>query len=692
MMSEYLARLNEKQMEAVFTDNRNVLILAGAGSGKTRTIISRIIYLLSEKKISPYNILALTFTNKACKEMSNRIYNTLGFVSGLTIKTFHSFGAYLLRREYEAVDRKVTFQIYDDDDSNKLLNELMKSFGVDKSERNSIRRWIATYKQNCEEFPKNPDGLYLNIYKEYNKLLKLSNAFDFEDLIVYPVKIFEGSSLVLEKYASRYKYILVDEYQDTNYSQYKLLKSLAYNSNLMVVGDEDQSIYSFRGADVKNIIGFPDDFDDTQIIRLERNYRSTGTILGASNALIANNKMRLGKTLFTEIGDGDKINVVEIDDERAEADYVVSEILKNAYEPTETAILIRTNAQTRAIEQKFVEKNIPYIIVGYVGFYDREEVKDVIALLKWLANSNDRVAFSRFVNKPVRGIGKKSLEAIFNLADKYNGDILEALAHVDSADISAKNRSVLTNIYELFKDKLKIIEENSLKYTAAYFIEKSGLKDHYILHDIKETTDKTENILEFLGTLDGYESGLDVLLNFLENSMLESSSLAAQGADDNLRYRIMTVHNAKGLEFENVFICGAENSLFPHVNSLDKEEGVEEERRLFYVAMTRAKLRLYIMYANNRTLFGNLRISGKSMFVNEIPEDYYQLINLTQNANMKKNFHYSVGQLVRHKEYGKGVIKSIKECSGKHLSQIDFFDYGTVELILEYSKLEKEYD
>jgi DNA helicase-2/ATP-dependent DNA helicase PcrA len=703
-MKELLDSLNEKQFEAVTCSSQYMLVLAGAGSGKTKTLTSRILYLIGEMGIHPGNILAVTFTNKAANEMRERVALQVEKKADVMIKTFHSFGAYVLRRESYAASRKVNFQIYDDDDVRKIILEILKKFGYAKSMANNIKKWIGLYKQNLEDMSKMEfkEQIYLEMYNTYNRVLEETNCFDFEDLILQPVKMFTKYPEIAKKYRSRFRYILIDEYQDTNQSQYNLVNLLCGNvNNLMVVGDEDQSIYRFRGADVNIILDFGNDYGNSKIIRLEENYRSTSNILNVANNVIKNNKVRLGKNLYTKGEEGDKVVLFRGHNEYDEAEKIINFIFEKDLDYSQIAILYRTNMQSRAFESVFNSNKIPYVIVGSIAFFEREEIKDCIAILKWIANPNDRLAFERFVNKPARGLGDKTLKEFYGKAADFGSDLYLTLKHFnDNKSFSKKVNDSFAFLYEIFKDREKLVAENSLADYLSEFLEKLGLLRYFKETDEKDHTDKINNINEFLYSIEDVESGTENLLMFLEEFSLTASSLDQEN-DDSMKINLMTVHNAKGLEFDNVFVAGVESGLFPHANSYE-EDNIEEERRLFYVAITRARKRLFISYCEYRNTYGYENLRGPSEFIYELATDYLEYKYFSADDLNQLGFYrqtvkpakiakvnYAKGDIVRHKDYGKGKILSIKEINGKHLAGIDFWDYSCMEVILEYTKLEK---
>ena len=706
-MKELLETLNEKQFEAVTCSSQFMLVLAGAGSGKTRTLTSRILYLVNELGIHPGKILAVTFTNKAANEMRDRVAQYTAKKADVMIKTFHSFGAYVLRRESHAAGRKNNFQIYDDDDVRKIVIEILKKFNYSKSMTNNVKRWIGLYKQNLEDMEKMEfkEQVYLEIYKVYNQVLHETNCFDFEDLILQPVKLFSQYPELAKKYRSRFKYILIDEYQDTNQSQYNLVNLLCGNvNNLMVVGDEDQSIYKFRGADVNIILDFNNDYEDSKIIRLEENYRSTSNILNTANSVIKNNKFRLGKNLYTRGEEGEKVVLFRGYNEYDEAEKIINFIFEKDLDYGQTAILYRTNMQSRAFESVFNSNKIPYVVVGSIAFFEREEIKDCIAILKWIANPNDRLAFERFVNKPARGLGEKTMKIFYEKASDFENDLYLTLEYFgNNGCFSKKVNDSFSFLFDVFKDKQELVAGKKVYEYLYELIDRLGLLKYFMETDDKDHTDKVNNIKEFLFSIEDVESGMDNLLAFLEDFSLTASSLNEQD-EDAAKIKLMTVHNAKGLEFDNVFVAGVESGLFPHASSYE-EDNVEEERRLFYVAVTRARKKLFISYCEFRNIYGYENLRGPSEFIYELDDQFIEYKYFSSDELNQLGFYrdtvkpariskvnYAKGDIVRHKDYGKGKILSVKEINGKHLANIDFWDYSCMELVLEYTKLEKADD
>jgi len=690
-MEEILQSLNNEQKNAVLNNDSNVLILAGAGTGKTRVITSKIIYFIKEKNVSPRTILAVTFTNKAANEMKERIENYFKSDFDLMIRTFHSFCSYILRNEAFLVNRSRYFQIFDSDDSGKVLKKILAEYkNIENKSARYYYKLIQIYKQNLGKTHfKNIDlDNFKKIYDSYEDYLLKSNCFDFEDLITKTIGIFNKYPMILEKYKSRFKYILVDEYQDTNKSQFELLKLLKGKENkILVVGDEDQSIYKFRGADINNILNFQNDFDDAKIIKLELNYRSTEYILETANSVIKNNQLRLGKNLYCNNKKGNKITLFNAVNELDEVEKIIDIMNQKKFKPDETAILYRTNNQSRPFEQIFNKFSIPFVILGSIAFYEREEIKDAVSILKWVINPRDRISFSRFINKPSRGIGEKTINLIFNESEKHDYDILKALKNINEVKGISKNTcKKLSDIYQIFYSA-NDMNIKTLDKLLLYYLEKLKIYEHYEIIDSKEGLDKVSNIKELVSSVRNIICSEDEILNYLENVTLSPVLDDEKGRKEKIK--LLTAHNAKGLEFENVFIIGMEEGLFPSSRSMEDEieNYDEEERRLFYVAITRAKSNLIISYCQNRNLYGLFTERTRSRFIDEIPENLLQLNFYNQNGNNKINF--KTGDVVKHKDYGKGKIIRIDFINGKRVALIDFWDHSCFELFLDKIKLEK---
>lgn len=662
--------LNDKQLEAVNHTEGPCLVLAGAGSGKTRVLTERIIKLIDDG-VSPYNILAITFTNKAAKEMRVRVQNKIGDVAdSIFIGTFHSFGLRILRENYDAIGYSSNITILDTDDTKSLIKRILKENSFDPADYD-IKHIISKISsaKNDGISPLEFSKLFLNehdkvigfVYEKYLKLLKENNSVDFDDLLLKPVEIFKKRKDILEKYQERFRYILVDEYQDTNSIQYELCKMLAkkYN-NIFVVGDANQSIYSWRNADYRNILNFEKDYKNAHVVLLEENYRSTNTILKAANSVIKNNNEGTKLNLWTSIGDGEKIEYIRVEDEIKESSFVINkikELVSEGYSYSDFAVLYRTNAQSRTVEEAFVRNNIPYNIIGSYYFYNRKEIKDLIAYLNLIYNTNDSVSLERVINTPKRGIGTKTID---NIREKANMNDISLFDAIDSG----KELEFKKLILELIEDSKTM----NLSDLIEDVLVKTGLRREYELDKSIESDTKVENLNEFKSLAVNFEdNGIYDLSTFLENIMLVSDK--GQYTEDDNNVNIMTLHSAKGLEFNIVFILGMEEGIFPHSRSFESAKELEEERRLCYVGITRAKKKLYLLSARTRTLYGRTSGTIESRFIKEIDPTLINIKNesVKKNENKKVSNMYSnktvdglkAGDTVIHTIFGEGVIVKI---------------------------------
>ena len=660
--------LNDKQLEAVKHMEGPCLVLAGAGSGKTRVLTERIVNLI-DNGISPYNILAITFTNKAAKEMRTRVENKLGYeTNSIFIGTFHSFGLRILRENYVDIGYTSNITILDTDDVKAIVKRILKQNGYDpaKYEIRTIINKISSAK-NDGISPNEYSKLFLNdldiviglVYKEYTKLLKDNNSVDFDDLLLKPVELFKKNKSILEKYQERFKYILVDEYQDTNGIQYELCKLLAGKyKNIFVVGDANQSIYSFRNADYRNILNFERDYKNAKVILLEENYRSTNNILKAANSVIKNNSEGKKLNLWSSKSDGELITYVRCEDEIKEANYVITkikELVQQGYKYSDMAVLYRTNAQSRVVEDAFVRNNIPHNIIGSYYFYNRKEIKDLIAYLKLIYNPNDSVSLERIINVPKRGIGTKSIENLRNKATSNNMSMFDA---IDSGkELEFKNIILKLQEFSLNNNLSDLIEE---------VLTTTGIRMEYELNKSLENEAKVENLNEFKTVaLMFEESGIYDLQTFLENIALVSDR--GQYNNDGDEVSIMTLHSAKGLEFNIVFLLGMEEGLFPHNRSFDSLSDLEEERRLCYVGITRAKEKLYLLNARLRTIFGKTSGTIESRFVREIDEKLIDKLSTIKEPTEKKlignmynaSSEIKTGDNVIHTVFGEGIVVNV---------------------------------
>ncbi len=691
--------LNKEQKQAVLYNDGPLLVLAGAGSGKTKVLTTKIAYLIDELDVSPYNILAITFTNKAAKEMKERVHNLVGEVSKyIQISTFHSFGLRLLRENCRVLGYDHNFVIMDSDDSLTVIKKILKEKNLDPKIYNAkaIRNKIS----GCKNFLMSPDSyekyatsdyekVVLDVYRKYANKLKNNNSVDFDDLLILPIKLFKENSDILKKYQERFKYILIDEYQDTNEAQYILTKLLSMKyKKLMVVGDVDQSIYGFRGANYKNILNFEKDYKDTETITLEQNYRSTGNILKASNAVIKNNKERKEKKLWTENGDGEKIKYYRAFNGREEAQYVlrkIKELHNKNVSYKDIAILYRTNAQSRILEEELLHENIPYRVVGSFYFYNRKEIKDLISYLRLIHNTKDNVSLTRAINTPKRGIGLKTIEKINEKADRENISMFDAIE--SGKELEFKN---------LIKDLQKVSENVTLTELIDKVLNASGMKKELINEKSLEADIRLENLEEFKSITKSFEEreGLISLEDFLLEISLVSD--VEEYKEDDNRVSLMTIHSVKGLEFNYVFIVGLEEGIFPHINSLMESHEIEEERRLCYVAMTRAKIDLYLVNARERMLFGKTGVNPPSRFINEIDKNLLETNVKEENETQEKidteemfreeDIAYNKGDYVYHESFGAGRVVDVTDT----LVTVAFkHPYGIKKLMKNHKKLSK---
>ena len=667
-----LTNLNKEQKQAVTTTEGPLLVLAGAGSGKTKVLTTRIAYLIEEKNISPYNILAITFTNKAAKEMQSRIINLVGeYAKNMQISTFHSFGLRLLRENYEKLGYDKNFVIMDSDDSLTVVKKILKDMDLDpkKYNPNAIRNRISGCKNELQS-PKDYERyassefeqIVLEVYRKYEDKLKRNNSVDFDDLLILPIKLFTEYEDILDHYQEKYKYILVDEYQDTNEAQYRLTKLLASKyRNICVVGDENQSIYSFRGANYRNILNFEKDYKEASVIKLEQNYRSTTTILDAANDVIKNNQNRKDKNLWSDKGKGDKITYYRSYDEKDEAHYVatnVKKLLESGESPNEIAVLYRTNAQSRTIEEEMLKENIPYRVVGSFYFYGRKEIKDLIAYLRLIHNEKDNVSLTRIINSPKRGIGLKTISNLTALADIEGKSIYEVIE-------SGKELEFKKTIESL----KKVAENLTLTELIDKVLDTTGYRQELESEQSLEADIRLENLEEFKSITKAFEERDGVIS--LEDFLFEVSLVSdrEEYKDDNNKVSLMTVHSVKGLEFNKVFVIGLEEGIFPHMNSLMENSELEEERRLAYVAITRAKEKLYLINARRRMLYGKDSINPPSRFIGEInkdliesneKEEHHEEIKIDKSEKFyQEDVDYQVGDYVYHDIFGAGRVVEV---------------------------------
>lgn len=658
-------RLNPRQKEAVLVESGPALVLAGAGSGKTRVLTQRMIYLMQEHRVSPWNILAVTFTNKAAKEMKARVVNDIGpMANDLWISTFHSTCLRILRRHADKIGFENQFAIYDTTDQKNIMKSLIKEMGL--SDQNfkpqAVLRHIDQAKNKgvtCADFVTEGD-FYLEKIKElytlYQKELKRNQAMDFGDLILNVLVLFKSNPEVLAFYQNQFQHIMVDEYQDTNAVQYTLIRLLAHKyKNVFVVGDDDQSIYKFRGAEIQNILNFQKDYPEAIVVRLEQNYRSTMNILKASNAVIKKNTTRMGKELWTEKEAGDPILVYNALDEKDEARFVAGQIktLQEEYSLSDMAVFYRTNSQSRSIEDELRKNRIAYKIVGGMKFYDRAEIKDIMAYLRLLVNPSDGVGFKRVVNVPTRGIGKTTIGKIEECAQRNDLSMWNVLREIDNPQfmlkINAGTRTKLKSFVAILEKVQKARQELSLSEFITYLYEQTGYWQMLTADKSFEAEGRKENLSELVNVVEEYEqSQPDASLEGFLDQIALASDLDNLEEEQNY-VTLMTVHLSKGLEFPVVMIAGMEEGLFPHNRSLDSEDDIEEERRLCYVAMTRAQEKLYVSYANERKVFGSSSYNFPSRFLEDIPSDVLDTAigSTLSSSNEDDDYSFGIPESVR---------------------------------------------
>lgn len=738
-------RLNDMQKKAVLQTEGAVLVLAGAGSGKTGALTVRIAHLI-ENGVKPWNILAITFTNKAAKEMSERVNKLIGDkAKDIWVSTFHSTCVRILRRDIDKIGYSRDFSIYDTDDQEKMMKEVFKRLNFSITDKTfTVKGALAEISKQKEELISWEDYeaktdkdirkvKFAKAYRIYQTLLKENNALDFDDLIYKTVQLFKTDTDVLDYYQEKFKYIMVDEYQDTNTSQYELVRLLsAKYKNICVVGDDDQSIYGWRGANIRNILDFEKDFEDTVVIKLEQNYRSTKTILNAANSVIKNNTTRKDKTLWTENDKGSIIHIKRADNEYDEARFVGDKIneliLKGDRKYKDFAVLYRTNAQSRAIEDYFVKKSIPYRLLGGIRFYERKEIKDVLSYLKVLSNPADTIAIKRIINVPKRGLGDASIEKVENFANENNMSFYEALSHIDEITELKTRAKKFKEFYEVMTEIEKDANELSVSELIESVLNKTGYVQLLQDEGTDEALSRIENIDEFVSKAVEYEKSTDEpsLREFLEDIALVADIDNYEPDEDTVV--LMTMHSAKGLEFPYVFIVGMEEGMFPtyRVMQYGTNEDMEEERRLCYVAITRAKEELFITQAKSRMQHGITQYNAPSRFLKEIPAElieipvkpqlsevgdyirksemrikpvftkpnpYGGIAKKPQTAGIPspKNvtLDYEVGDKVRAPKYGIGTVEKITPGGADFEVTVSFKDKGVKKFMAGLSKLKK---
>lgn len=738
LMNNMLDKLNERQKEAVLATEGPVLVLAGAGSGKTTVLVNRIAYMISEKHIRPWNILAITFTNKAAREMKDRIERLLGDTAkDMWIGTFHSVCVRILRSCIDLLGYSRDFVIYDTADTKTVMKECLRELDIDEKSfpvRN-VLSIISNAKNDLMDAATFENvyksdyrmSIIAKIYYRYQTKLRKNNAVDFDDIILNTVKILSENPDVLSKYQDKFQYILVDEYQDTNNSQYLLINLLAQaNRNLCVVGDDDQSIYKFRGANIGNILNFEDDYSDVQKITLDQNYRSTQNILDAANSVISNNKGRMGKSLWTSNGDGNKVFVYTGTNEYDEARYIARQIKKHFDEQgsfSDCAILYRTNAQSRVIEEMLMRESVPYKVLSGLRFYDRKEIKDIIAYLRVVYNPNDDVSLARIINEPKRKIGNATLEKARNIAREKETSLYDVISNADDYPEFKTAIKKLLSFSEIIQSLIKLKDTVTIEELTGRILNDTGYMPALVMEDTTESKTRIENLGEFISVITEFEKNEETgntLGEFLENISLVSD---IDGYDENEDSAVlMTIHSAKGLEFPIVFLSGLEEGLFPGMRSMESDDDIEEERRLCYVAITRAKEQLYITKTISRTIHGKTMPTTASRFFKEIPVEYLEdkttlqpkVAKVMQDLGvrnaaapkkevyMTKGFGSSVkssgstdyskfkaGDAVEHRTFGRGEILKATPCGNDCILEIQFESIGFKRLMAAFAKVKK---
>lgn len=762
-MSEILDKLNDKQREAASYTDGPLLILAGAGSGKTRVLTYKIAYLLEQNIVKPWEILAITFTNKAAREMKERVLSLVEEnANDIWLGTFHSICVRILKREIHALGYTRDFNIFDELDKTKLIKDILKRMNLD--EKQYAPSFIGYEISRAKDEMKGPDKYLMEvtgdyrrekvaeIYKVYQNDLKKNNAIDFDDIIMLTVQIFLNDSETLKYYQNKFKYILVDEYQDTNKTQFLLISLLsASHGNICVVGDESQSIYGFRGADISNILNFEKEFPNAKIVKLEENYRSTKVILDAANNVIKNNKSKIEKNLWTENEDGKKITYKTLQNEYEEVEYITENIddicRKEKKTYSDFAILFRTNAQSRVLEEVFLRSGIPYRLIGGLKFYSRKEIKDLSSYLKLVHNPNDNIALKRIINEPKRGIGETAVLKLEQIANEKQISIFEAIKDSNNL-VGIRSAGNIIMFRDMIQDIISKKDELKVSELMKEILKQSGYEEMLTQDDTKENQNRLENLAEYIGVAMEFENenAENGLGEFLDSQALVSDVDKLEEGDEAVT--LMTMHSAKGLEFPVVFLVGMEDGLFPSKRSIDEDESVEEERRLCYVGITRAKEQLFLTNASKRTLYGSTTFTMPSRFLDEIPQELFDDSSI-DNINLRKrksesylnkeyadvegilartggkssaiepkakssgfglsvdsflknmnisgnkvaaassnNNKYDVGMTVKHKKFGVGVITKIEPEGNDFKLDISFQNSGNKRLMAAYTPLE----
>ena len=733
-VSHILDSLNDQQRNAVASPANNLLVLAGAGSGKTRVLVHRVAWLIEAENISPFSIMAVTFTNKAAREMRGRIEDLLGqSYSRMWVGTFHGLAHRLLRSHWKEANLPQDFQILDADDQLRLIKRLLRSLNIDEEKwpAKQCQWYINSQKdeglraKNIEHNEDNYTKTLLEIYKTYEEICQRGGMIDFGEILLRAHELWLQTPQILDHYQKRFQFILVDEFQDTNSIQYAWLRVLAGDHNqMMVVGDDDQSIYGWRGAKIENIQKFNVDFPDADTVRLEQNYRSTSTILTAANKLIANNHSRLGKNLWTEGSEGEKISLYEAFNEQDEARFIVDRLqdwFNAGNSRRDSAILYRSNAQSRELEDALLRVGMPYVIYGGHRFYERLEIKNALAYLRLLVNRDDDTAIERIINIPVRGIGGRTIDLLRNAARENNCSLWQACNKcINESLLTSRAANAVLTFMQLI-DRLDSDSNNmELPQKAEHIIMQSGLINHHEKEGGEKARTRVENLEELVNACSNFDDaeiiteegkGIDLtsksfLAAFLDQASLDAGDTQASENDDAVQ--LMTLHSAKGLEFQLVFLAGMEEGLFPHKMSMENLAGLEEERRLCYVGITRARNKLYLSYAESRRLHGDVTLCRPSRFIREIPQELVDEIRLkttiasprlkrSRNNIGSKNIRghievpeteLSLGQRVTHGKFGEGVVLNYEGQGSSARVQVNFDAAGSKWLVLAYAKLE----
>ena len=705
--------LNDAQREAVTAPRRPTLVLAGAGSGKTRVLVHRIAWLISVEGLSPQQLFAVTFTNKAASEMRQRIEELLGFPTRhFWIGTFHGLAHRLLRIHWRETGLSEGFQIMDSEDQLRMIRRMLKRLGLDENEWAPREiQWFVNAQKDEALRPEQVDDegnsgrrQMIELYASYEKICVDSSVVDFGELLLRVLELLKAREDILGQYRARFQHLLVDEFQDTNAIQYEWLKLLAGNeSTPFAVGDDDQSIYRWRGARIENLHRFQKDFSGTHVVRLEQNYRSTANILNAANAIITNNSSRLGKNLWTEGGAGDPIMLYAAFNERDEAEFVVNRItdyIEQGHRRSEVAVLYRSNAQSRVFEETLLAAGIPYRVYGGLRFFERAEIKNALAYLRLIANRDDEPSFERVVNSPPRGIGARTMEAVRAQAVREGSSLWRAAGSIISADgLPKRSKRALLAFLKLIDELDASTREMTLHDQVSHVIQDSGLVAHHGRDGQLNGDARVENLEELVSAARGLirddDSELSPLAEFLSYAVLESGEVQAEAHEDGVQ--LMTLHSAKGLEFSMVFLSGLEDGLFPHQRSVTDAEGLEEERRLCYVGLTRARKRLFLTYAEQRRLHGMDNFGIPSRFINEIPQELLEevrpALSVSRPVYRSENLFEDsagvrLGQRVRHGKFGDGVVLNCEGTGSNARVQVNFEHAGTKWLVVAYANLE----